>query len=122
VSYSAFEKRVLNELAQAFSKSAKKLRVHERLFDLEAACKPEHCYHPQFHGRARSSELCRSSSDLSYDGCDRSGDTAVGPVRKDGVWNLQHERIEAIRRDLLAYCRLDTLGMVRLHERLTRLC
>ena len=125
VSYSAFEKRVLNELAQAFPKSAKKLKEFtERLFDLEAACKPEHCYHPQFHGRSSIKRtLPVLVPDLSYDGLPiADGDTAVAQFAKMASGTCSHEEIEAIRRDLLAYCKLDTLGMVRLHERLTRLC
>lgn len=56
--------------------------------------------------------------ELSYDGLEvNNGDMAMLAYRKMCESNEPTE-VENIRRALLEYCKLDTLGMVRIFEKL----
>ena len=60
--------------------------------------------------------------DLSYDDLGvRDGDTAVARFSKLARGKYTQAQSAGIRKELLEYCALDTLAMVRLHFRLTQL-
>jgi hypothetical protein len=46
------------------------------------------------------------------------GDTAVAQCARMALGQYDTEEVAIIRRQLLDYCALDTLAMVRLHQRL----
>ena len=60
--------------------------------------------------------------ELSYEGMEIS-DGAMASNAWLNTWKLEDDaEIEQIRKALLEYCKLDTLGMVRILERLREVC
>jgi len=123
VVYSSYEKTQLSAMAVRFPDLADQIsNVVNRLFDLERFFKTGYVH----HGYAGSSSIKQVLPvlvlDLSYktmvvgNGSDAS---AVFCLMREGL--LAAGEHAARRRDLLAYCELDTLAMVRLHEVLTKL-
>jgi hypothetical protein len=117
VTYSPFEKTVINRLAARFPDLAPQLRaLVERLFDLLPLVKA-HYYHPAMKGSySIKAVLPTVAPDLSY--------AEIGEV-KDGVAaqvayetmiadDTPDERRADLAHQLREYCRLDTLAMVRL--------
>jgi hypothetical protein len=119
VVYTPYERRVIGELAARYADLAEPLRaVAERIVDLHPATRA-HYYHPAMQGSwSIKSVLPTVAPDLTYD--------ALGEVR-DGL-GAQAAYFEAIgpetapvrraalERALKAYCRQDTLALVRLVE------
>lgn len=116
--YSSFEKTQINALAKLFPDLATKLLfLCERLFDLEVVFK-EAISHPGFRGRTSIKvTLPTLVPELSYnDLLIGRGDAAVAAfVRMVRGW-CSDEEAEQLRAGLLAYCKRDTLAMVRLHR------
>ena len=60
--------------------------------------------------------------ELSYEGMEVS-DGAMASNAWLNMWEIEdHAEIEKIRNALLEYCKLDTLGMVRILEKLKEEC
>lgn len=119
--YSSFERRMLNHLATALPHLALALKALERrLYDLEPVFKSGYC-HPDFRGRTSIKEtLPVLVPDLSYDTLGiHNGDDASGVFALMRVGEYAVRDGARHRENLLAYCKLDTLGMVRLHRALT---
>lgn len=124
IAYSAHERRMLGYLAAMFADLAPRIAgVMQRLFDLEAIVRNGYC-EAGFRGRTSIKYVLPAMvPELSYDGLavsggeDAAGVFALMRVGDYGFVPLNHARH---REELLAYCRLDTLGMVRVHERLWR--
>jgi hypothetical protein len=58
--------------------------------------------------------------ELRYDGLAiADGDTAIARFARAAMGRCSAEEMEQIRKDLLTYCKQDTLAMVRLHDSLT---
>lgn len=94
----------------------------KRLFDLEKAFKGWF-YHPEFRGRTSIKVTLPALVDLSYDGLAiADGDTAVAKYAHMARGKITGDAAGEVRQDLLEYCKRDTLAMVRLHERLLKLC
>ena len=91
----------------------------DRIVDLEAIIR-KHFYHPDFHGSTSIKKtLPVLVPDMSYDGLEiANGDTAMSAFALMAQGHYDDEKMETIRRNLLDYCRQDTLAMVKLHERL----
>ncbi len=123
VVYSSFEKTVLGNLGRLF----RDLKPHldgciDRLFDLEKAFK-SWFYHPEFRGRTSIKVTLPALVDLSYDGLAiADGDTAVAKFARMARGEITGDAAGEVRQALLEYCKRDTLAMVRLHERLLKLC
>jgi predicted RecB family nuclease len=123
--YATFEKRVIRELAQALPRLADDLGdLDRRTVDLLAVVR-DHVYHPDFAGGfGLKRVLPVLVPDLAYDDLEiRDGLTAAGVLE---TLILAPERLRPAERRRLraaldAYCRRDTYGLVRLHERLRRL-
>jgi hypothetical protein len=59
--------------------------------------------------------------DAGYEGLEiGDGDSATAAFARMAWGQCSDEDIRRIRRDLLAYCAIDTLGMVKLHAALAR--
>ncbi len=126
VAYGAgFERRCLRHLADAVPAGRDDLlALSERVLDLHPIVR-NHVYHPDFRGSfSLKSVLPALVPDLSYDdlaiaegalASSRLESLLLGEVAYSG------EERRTLRRDLLAYCERDTLGMVRLVERLQAL-
>ena len=113
-----FEKARIKELADRFSRLATSLlALNERIVDLlpiARAC----FYHPSQFGSWSIKAVLPAIADLDYKDLDGVQD---GSMAMDAYLEAIHpdtelERREAIRAHLLAYCKLDTYGMVRLWQ------
>jgi predicted RecB family nuclease len=117
VVYSGYEKRVLNELVARFPDlDAPLAAIRGRLVDLLPLVKA-HYYHPDMRGSWSLKAVARAvSSALDYDklGEVRDGETAQSAYLEAIRPTTAPERRETLRRDLLEYCRHDTLALVEL--------
>jgi hypothetical protein len=114
--YTSYEKGILSALAERFPDIAGPISaIIERLFDLHPLTRSSY-YHPDMHGSwSIKAVLPTIAPDLSYAevGEVTDGMAAAGAYRSMLVDALSEERQAEIRRDLKAYCELDTLAMVR---------
>ena len=120
--YSAYERRVLNELATALPEFADALSaVRARLFDLESVIK-RHTVHPAAAGRTSIKFVLPAwCPDLSYAGL-AIADGQVASARYLGVLKglVPPDEAERVCGELREYCGLDTYAMVRLLDELRR--
>jgi len=90
-----------------------------RIVDLERII-IDHFNHPDFGGRTSiKAVLPALVPDMSYEGMEiGDGFAAVAAFAKLARGEFEGEEAERMKRDLLSYCELDTMAMVRVHERL----
>jgi len=83
----------------------------------------DHVYHPSFFGSFSIKKVLPVLvPDLSYEGLEvADGDTAITRFARMARGEITADAMEVTRRQLLEYCRMDTLAMVRLHETLCKL-
>jgi len=114
-----FEKRILRELGERFPELAPALQgIISRVVDLYPIAK-NRFYHPDQHGSwSLKRVLPAVCPDLSYGELAgvADGGMAVDAFHEALAPETTSERREAIERELLAYCHLDTLGLVRMWE------
>jgi len=115
----SFERRVIVELAREFDDLAPALNaLIGRLVDLLPIAR-DHYYHPSQHGSwSLKAVLPAAVPELSYDdlnGVAHGGDAVVAFTEAIAAATATARR-EELRSQLLAYCLLDTLAMVRLWE------
>ena len=123
VVYSSFEKQQLGLLAKTFPALADQINaVIARLFDLEQVFKSGY-QHPEFLGRTSIKKVLPVMvRDLSYKSLVvNNGDDALGVFGLMRVKVMDEAVVPAKREQLLRYCELDTLAMVRLHEAAAKL-
>jgi hypothetical protein len=116
----AFEKTRLRELAEAFPTHANALADRiDRLEDLMVPFRERHLYKPEMGGSySIKAVLPALVPDLSYEGLEISDGTMASDAYLD-LWDeTDPRRIERVRDALWEYCKLDTLAMVRILERL----
>jgi len=116
----SFEKSVLNTLKAWFPKYSKGIdSIMNNLNDLMIPFKNQHYYSWQMKGSySIKAVLPVLVPELSYDGLEVSdGDMAMVAYRRMCEAKEPTE-VENIRKALLEYCKLDTLGMVKIVERL----
>ena len=119
----SFEQRCLQEMATTFPEFAKELNERAtRLKDLLDPFQAKHYYHPKMKGSASlKAVLPCLVPELSYQDLEiKEGGTA------SHTFSLMINKMfegdeEQVKMDLLEYCKLDTLAMVRLLEKLEAL-
>ena len=118
IAYSSFEKGIINGLARALPDLAERLRaLTDRIVDLEAVIRLNY-YNRGFYGSTSIKRVLPVLvPEMSYDNLDiANGDSASAAF---AYMALGKDPSPAnTRRNLLEYCKLDTLAMVKLHERL----
>ncbi|HRQ87689.1 MAG TPA: DUF2779 domain-containing protein [Bacteroidia bacterium] len=111
-----FERMVIHQLAARFpEESGPLLALADRLVDLYPIAKA-HYYHPSQHGRWSLKALLPAvCPDLTYGTLEgvADGGMAVTAYREAIAPETTTERRAQIERELLAYCHLDTLALVR---------
>lgn len=118
--YSHFEKRIINYLKDIFPDFKNDFNsILDRLVDLEAIIKNNFC-HPEFHGKSSVKVTCPVLiSEFSYDGFDISdGLSASATYAYMMLDKYDKTELEKHKRNLLKYCKQDSLAMVKLHEKL----
>jgi hypothetical protein len=116
----SFEKSVLNNLKAWFPKYEKEIEgIINNLHDLMLPFKNKLYYSWQMKGSySIKTVLPVLVPELSYDGLEVSeGDMAMLAYKRM-CESTDPSEIEGIRKSLLEYCRLDSLGMVKIVERL----
>lgn len=119
--YSSFEKQILNQLVQHPPRHGKRLQgCINKLFDLLTVLKPNTYYHPDLKGSySIKAVLPVLVPGYSYDHLAiNNGTDAVAMFVKIIDGQCTPEESATIRQNLLEYCKLDTLAMVKLHEQL----
>lgn len=123
VVYSSFEKQRLAWLARRLPRLAADLDdAAARLFDLLPVVQAA-VAHPEFHGSLSIKRVLPVLvPDLSYAGLPiGDGENATGAAGLRAMGRIGDEEWARYRRELLDYCKLDTLAMVRLHDALRAL-
>ncbi|MHB9070227.1 MAG: DUF2779 domain-containing protein [Sedimentisphaerales bacterium] len=118
-SYSAFEATVIKGLIELFPDIKGKLDgLVKRIIDLKQILM--NYYHPDFHGSYSIKDVLPVMvDDLKYDGMPvGNGSDAIAVFARMARGEYASEECEQIKKDLLAYCKLDTLAMVKLTEKL----
>lgn len=123
VYHQSFEKGVINALINLFPDLANQLQtIHDRIFDLLPVLK-QHYYHPEMKGSWSIKKVLPCLvPELSYAalGSVQEGTQAQAVYFDIISGNLDKRAQDASRADLLAYCQLDTLAMVRIVEKICR--
>jgi hypothetical protein len=122
--HKTFESSRNREMAARYPKYASFLEgINQRVFDLMDVFREGHYLHPDFHGSSSiKAVLPVLVPELSYEGMGVSqGDQAMM-----AWWSLISEDLPPAERDdliknLLEYCKLDTLAMVEIWRVLSRL-
>ncbi len=111
----AFEKSVLRELADLFPDLADDLYKRiDNVRDLMVPFKKRHLYRWSMRGSYSIKEVLPALvADLSYEGLSVA-DGGMAMLAYHEMCAAKPERLAEIRRDLLEYCALDTLAMVRI--------
>jgi len=120
IAYSKFEKTTINGLAKLFPDLAPACQaLVNRLVDLEVIVRNNYC-HPGFGGRTSIKVVLPVMvPELSYQGLGiGDGNTAMVTFAKMAKGEYDDDEMERLRGELLEYCKMDTLAMVRLHEAL----
>ena len=83
-----------------------------------------HVQHPDFHGSTSLKRVLPALvKDLSYEGLAVANGEVAMLRYAEAVWGeLPEPEREAVFEDLLRYCAVDTLAMVRLFQELGRNC
>ncbi|KKL51098.1 hypothetical protein LCGC14_2298880, partial [marine sediment metagenome] len=118
--YSSFENTRIKQLIELFPDLADQLKkVQERLVDLEKIIK-EKFIHPKFEGKTSIKKtLPALAPEFTYEGMEiADGFTASAYFAYMAQGKFDKDRMDSIIGNLLEYCKLDTLGMVKVHERL----
>ncbi len=119
----SFEKTVIKELAAFYRERSKELvSLLDRFVDLMDPFRQLGYYHPQFNGNFSIKSILPAmfpgDPELDYKALEiQDGTMAMSAFPALHKIEDPIER-EGIRRSLLAYCRLDTLAMVRIYQRL----
>jgi hypothetical protein len=116
--YSSFERQRINDLARAFPVLTKKLEaLLPRLKDLLPLVE-KYIAHPAFRGKYTIKKVLPALvPELSYKGMPiADGGTAIARFAQMARGQIVGEQISVTRKQLLEYCKMDTLAMVRLHE------
>ena len=120
VVYSAFEKTRLKALQNQFPDLATPLEaILDRLVDLLSIV-TNYVYHPKFKGSFSIKRVLPALvPELSYkELAIGDGDTAITKFARMARKEISGKDVDTVRSQLLEYCKLDTLAMVRLHDSL----
>lgn len=120
VVYSSFEKTRISGLRDAYPDLAPALQaILDRLADMLPIIQ-EHVYDPAFRGSFSIKKVLPALvPTLSYADLEvGDGDTAIARFARMARGTISSEDVAFTRQQLLDYCKLDTLAMVRLHETL----
>jgi hypothetical protein len=121
---SSYEKGRLKDLSEQFPKYADKLlKMCDNMVDLMISFRRRHYYTKEMKGSySMKYVLPALVPELSYTGMAVSDGGAAMNIYSTLHLIKNKDEIEKIRQDLLEYCKLDTLGMVKLINKLNEVC
>jgi hypothetical protein len=118
--YTNFEKAVLNLLARSFPDlEGELIALSDRFADLYNILR-KYYYHPQFHGSySIKTVLPVIVPDMGYEGMEvDNGLDASALFAYMAKGRYDREEAGRVRENLLRYCGVDSMAMMRLHENL----
>jgi len=115
----AFEKSRIKEFALDYPEYKKALlSINSRVVDLMVPFQKRWYYHPEFKGRySIKVVLPLLIPELRYDALDIQEGGTASMIYAQLKWQ-DKETTEKQRAQLLAYCKMDTLAMVRIYQHL----
>ena len=116
VAYNApFEKRCLRESAEACPEHSWAAGLAERFVDLLEPFRNFAYHHPDQHGSASIKSVLPALTDTDYSHLSiQDGNTAARAFATTEFTDIPADERDQIRRNLLAYCQLDTQAMIDL--------
>jgi hypothetical protein len=113
-----FENCRLNEIARDFPEYASRIEeVQDRMIDLMVPFRKKHLYMPEMNGSySLKAVLPALIPDLSYNDLEIQEGGTASLTYESLYHDTDPESIREKRENLLEYCKLDTLSMVRLLE------
>jgi hypothetical protein len=118
-----FEKAVIRKLAEQFPAYSRRLmNIHDNIIDLMVPFQKKHYYTKEMNGSySIKAVLPALVPELSYEDLEISdGDTASNRYATLHLVK-DREEVKRIRKALLEYCRLDTLAMVKIMQKMRAL-
>jgi hypothetical protein len=118
-----FEKGVLGDLAEYFPQYGKRLNgIIDNLVDLMEPFRRRDIYHWEMDGSySLKAVLPVLVPDMTYEGMEISEGEEASLAYLAMSEGCAPEEFERLRKSLLAYCRQDTLGLVKLLERMRQM-
>lgn len=118
-----FEKMIIESLAELFPDLAEHLMdIYENMHDLMIPFQQQSYYCQELQGsysiKAVLPALCKGDAELDYHALDGIHNGSEAMAAFADLPNHTQEEIAEVRKNLLAYCRLDTLAMVKVLEKL----
>ena len=122
-----FEKMIIKSLAEEFADLAPHLmNIYENIKDLMVPFEKKYYYDRAFEGSYSIKyvlpAMCPNDPELNYHNLDGIHNGGEAMAAFDGLEKRSPEEVAQIRKNLLAYCRLDTLAMVKILEKLDDIC
>jgi hypothetical protein len=119
----SFEKKVISKLAQIFPDySEKLLQINENMHDLIIPFRKRFYYTDEMKGKSSIKSvlpaLYPDDPELSYDNLDVIHNGSEASNAYLALTDMNEQDREKTKRNLLEYCKLDTLAMVRIWEKL----
>lgn len=123
----AFEKTRIREMAEIFPDLADHLmNIHDNIKDLMIPFQQKYYYSKELQGSYSIKyvlpTLCPDDPELDYHNLDGIHNGGEAMNAYPDLVNHTPEEQAVIRKNLLAYCRLDTLAMVKVLEKLYDMC
>ncbi|MDD5022234.1 MAG: DUF2779 domain-containing protein [Endomicrobiaceae bacterium] len=122
ITYSSFERQILNHLAQSYPELSESLnKIIERIVDLEVIIKFSY-YDKNFHGKTSIKKVLPVMiPDMNYSELEISeGGSASSAFAYMAMGMYDQEKIIQTKKHLLDYCRQDTLALVKMHRFLAK--
>lgn len=122
-----FEKMVIKSLAETYPDLADHLmNIHDNIKDLMVPFQKQYYYSEVLEGSYSIKyvlpAMCPDDPELDYHALDGIHNGGEAMTAFADLPNHTPEEIKTIRKNLLAYCRLDTLAMVKILEKLCDMC
>ena len=123
VYFAPFEKGILQELSDDFPGYRERIEsIVERIVDLIIPFSNFSCYHPDQVGSASLKQVLPALTGLKYDELEIAEGQTAGPKFMESVsGNISDDERQKIRANLIAYCSLDTYGMIEIVRRLEQI-
>lgn len=120
----SFEKRVLNALAQTFPKYKSEIEnIINKIADLMIPFREKAYYLAAMEGSYSIKKVLPALvPELNYDELDIGDGMTAMRSYSSLINTTDAKKIEEIRKALLEYCRLDTLAMVRILNKMKEIC
>lgn len=118
ITYSSFEAQVIEKLINVVPELEKQLRnIISRIVDLEAILKFNY-YDKRFHGRTSIKKVLPVMiPEMNYEHLKiGEGGSALSMFAYMAMGMYSREKEEEIKKNLLEYCKRDTLALVKMHK------